>query len=115
MSGDEPKSRGQVSQCLQNLYMQKRLECKITGLVQGVMFRDFVKRSAQRLDLTGTVENRPDGSVFVIAEGKEGQLKKFIPTLRKKPLISRMVASVENIEEKWSEATGTFPDFQILY
>ncbi|MBI5816953.1 MAG: acylphosphatase [Candidatus Yonathbacteria bacterium] len=95
--------------------MQKRLECKITGLVQGVMFRDFVKRSAQKLDLTGTVENCPDGSVFVVAEGEEDKLKKFIPILRKGPLISRMVAHIENIEERWGEATGTFPDFQILY
>ncbi len=95
--------------------MQKRLECKITGLVQGVMFRDFVKRNAQKLDLTGTVENHSDGSVFVVAEGKEEQLKKFIPILRKKPFISRIVAHVENIEEKWGEGTGEFPDFQILY
>lgn len=96
-------------------HMQKRLECKITGLVQGVMFRDFVKRTAQKLGLTGTVENRPDGSVFVVAEGKEEQLKKFIPMLKKKPLISRMVARIEDIEEYWDEATGEFPDFQILY
>ncbi len=95
--------------------MQKRLECKITGLVQGVMFRDFVKRKALSLHLVGTVENRPDGSVYVIAEGKEEQLKKLTPILRKKPFVSRMVASIENIEEQWSEATGTFPDFQILY
>lgn len=95
--------------------MQKRLECKIIGIVQGVMFRDFVKRTAQKLGLTGTVENHPDGSVFVVAEGKEEQLKKFVPMLRKKPLISRMVARVENIEETWSEATGAFPDFRILY
>lgn len=95
--------------------MQKRLECKITGLVQGVMFRDFVKRNAQKLGLTGTVENHPDGSVFVIVEGKEDDLKKFVLTLRKKPLISRMVARIENIEETWGEATGEFLDFIILY
>ena len=95
--------------------MQKRLECKITGLVQGVMFRDFVKRNAQKLDLTGTVENRPDGSVFVVAEGEEDQLKKLVSIFWKKPFISRMVARIENIEEWWGEATGAFPDFQILY
>jgi acylphosphatase len=95
--------------------MQKRLECKITGLVQGVMFRDFVKRNAQKLGLTGTVENLPDGRVYVVAEGKEEQLKKLIPIIWKKPFVSRMVASIENIEEQWSEATGIFPDFQILY
>lgn len=95
--------------------MQKRLECKITGLVQGVMFRDFVKRTALSLDLVGTVENRPDDSVFVVAEGKEEELKKFISIIPKKPLISRMVAHVENVEVAWSEASGTFPDFKILY
>lgn len=95
--------------------MQKRLECKITGIVQGVMYRDFVKRKAISLGLTGTVENRSDGSVFVVAEGEEESLKKFVPMLRKKPLISRMVARVETLEERWEEATGEFLDFKILY
>lgn len=95
--------------------MQKRLECKVIGLVQGVMFRDFVKRNAQKLGLTGTVENRPDGSVHIVVEGVENQLKKFVPILHKKPLISRMVAHIETIEEKWGEATGEFPNFKILY
>lgn len=79
------------------------------------MYRDFVKRNAKKLGLTGTVENIPDGSVFVVAEGDDEALKKLIPLLWEGPLISRMVAKVEGIEEAWGEATKTFPDFKILY
>ena len=46
-----------------------RLHVLITGRVQGVGFRWFVKRTAVRLDLAGWVRNRPDGSVEVAAEG----------------------------------------------
>lgn len=95
--------------------MQKRLECKVVGIVQGVMFRDFVKRKASALGLTGTVQNMPDGSVFVVAEGEEAGLKKLLPFLRKGPFISRMIARVDHIEERWSDVSGTFRDFRILY
>lgn len=79
------------------------------------MYRDFVKRNAKKLGLTGTVENIPDGSVLVIVEGEEGALKKLIPLLWEGPLISRMVAKIDGVEETWGEATKTFPDFKILY
>jgi acylphosphatase len=95
--------------------MRKRLSCTLTGIVQGVMFRDFVKRKAVALGLVGTVRNMSDGSVSVIAEGEEKDLEKLIPLLRKGPIISRMVARVDHIEERWGDATGEFSNFQILY
>lgn len=95
--------------------MKKRLECKITGTVQGVMFRDFVWRKARDLDLVGTVENTPDEAVLVIAEGEEENLKKLIPFLWEGPLLSRMVVDVEDVEEEWGEVTKEFPNFRILY
>lgn len=79
------------------------------------MFRDFVKRKAIDLSLTGTVKNISDGSVVVVAEGDEGNLKKLIIFLWKGPWISRMIAHVDNVEERWDEPTGEFPDFRILY
>ena len=47
-----------------------RLHVLATGLVQGVGFRWFVRETARRLDLSGWVLNRPDGSVEVMAEGQ---------------------------------------------
>ncbi len=42
---------------------------RITGLVQGVFFRDKTKVKADDLGLTGRVKNADDGSVEVHAEG----------------------------------------------
>ncbi|MDA0289050.1 MAG: acylphosphatase, partial [Proteobacteria bacterium] len=38
---------------------------KITGVVQGVGFRYFVRQEAARLELEGAVWNCPDGSVEI--------------------------------------------------
>ena len=58
--------------------MQKEIEVIIRGRVQMVMFRDFTKRKAGSLGLTGTVKNLKDGSVCVVAQGDEDKLNKFI-------------------------------------
>ena len=44
---------------------------RLTGRVQGVGFRYFTYRSAQRLGVTGWVRNREDGDVEVHAEATE--------------------------------------------
>ena len=97
------------------LYMVRRAECIISGRVQGVMFRDFVKRSAKKFGVLGTVENQQNGTVYVVAEADEKILKEFIKELYRKPFISRMVARVDGISEEWKEATGEFKSFDIIY
>ncbi len=91
--------------------MQKRLECKIEGRVQMVMFRDFVERKATKLELVGTVQNMSDGSVQIFAEGKEEKIQELITLLHKGSLLSR----VDNIKEKWEQPRGEFSDFRIIY
>lgn len=60
------------------------------GKVQGVGFRYFAIREAQRLDLSGWVRNLPDGSVEAFAEGPEESLNAFESFLRKGPSWSRV-------------------------
>lgn len=91
--------------------MQKRLEVYVFGRVQLVMFRDFTQRKAKSLGLTGIVKNLPDGSVFVVAEGKEEKLLRLLEKLKKGSLLSR----VDKLEEKWLEATEKFINFKILF
>ena len=45
------------------------LHVRVTGKVQGVGFRWFVRENARRCELAGWVVNRPDGSVEVLASG----------------------------------------------
>ena len=91
--------------------MQKRLECKIFGRVQMVMFRDFVQRKARARALVGTVKNNPDGSVAVIAQGEEAKLQELLSLLHQGSVFSR----VDRVEERWVEPLGEFKSFDILY
>jgi len=91
--------------------MQKRLECKIIGSVQGVLFRDFIKKNADELGVVGTVKNMNDESVCVVADGEEMQLKELLKIIHKGPSF----AEVEKVEEIWSDAPDKFGDFKIVY
>ena len=48
----------------------KRVHCIISGLVQGVYFRDYTRQEAVRLHLKGWVKNRSDGTVEAVFEGR---------------------------------------------
>ena len=90
---------------------QNEIECIITGRVQMVMFRDFACRRARRLGLSGTVQNLPDSSVRVIAQGEKDKLAKYIGLLKRGPLL----AKVENVRATWRKPKEIFNYFKILY
>ena len=46
----------------------------IRGRVHGVFFRASAREKAEELRVTGTVRNLPDGSVEVVATGREQDL-----------------------------------------
>ncbi len=83
----------------------------IQGRVQGVFFRDSARRQARKLGLTGWVGNQDDGTVKVVAEGKEAGLNQFIKWCYNGPMIAR----VDKIDIKWQEAAGQFEKFEIKY
>ena len=62
----------------------------IRGRVQGVGFRWFVMREAERLKLGGYVTNLPDGSVEVVSQGPEEALEKLEGQLRRGPSHARV-------------------------
>ena len=53
------------------------LHVRISGRVQGVGFRWFVREEARRLGLSGWVTNRPDGDVEVRAGGEGSSLQRL--------------------------------------
>ena len=57
----------------------------VHGRVQGVGFRYFVERHAQRLALRGWVRNLPDGCVEVQASGPQEALDELEGLLRQGP------------------------------
>lgn len=76
-----------------------------------VMYRDSVRRQAKKLGLTGWVMNEDDGTVRVVADGEEENLKKLIDWCYNGP----MLAKVDKIDIEWREATGQFNNFDIKY
>ncbi len=89
--------------------MNKKIILKIYGRVQMVMYRDSARRQAKKLNLTGWVMNKSDGTVELIAEGKKENLKQFIDWCYN----GSMLAKVNKIDINWQEATGQFKKFNI--
>ncbi len=48
---------------------KKAIILRVTGRVQGVGFRYYAQKKALELGVNGYVRNRPDGSVYIEAEG----------------------------------------------
>jgi len=64
------------------------LRAVVKGRVQGVGFRWFVHRRAERIGLTGWVKNLYSGDVEVEACGSDEQVSELIEALRKGPPMS---------------------------
>jgi acylphosphatase len=86
-----------------------RLEATVRGVVQGVGFRWFAIREAQRRGLTGWVANERDGSVRVVAEGDPDDVAAFRAALEAGP----PGALVERVSAVEMPATGGFGDFSV--
>jgi acylphosphatase len=55
-----------------------RLRVTISGLVQGVGFRDALRQEAQREHVAGWVRNRDDGLVEAVLEGPEARVARVL-------------------------------------
>lgn len=79
-----------------------RLEARVRGIVQGVGFRWFVVRHANRLGLAGWVTNDADGGVSVVAEGSASAIDELLGLLREGPA----GATVESVDGRRLPASG---------
>jgi len=79
--------------------MQKRVRVLISGGVQGVGFRYWVKRTAWELGISGWVKNLENGGVEAIFEGEEALIEKIINECWQGPPLSRVEKVVVNDEE----------------
>ena len=90
----------------------------ISGFVQGVSFRQFVKRNALQVGLTGFVKNLPDNRVEALfqssassdQEAKE-QIEKIIAICEKGPFLSE----VKDVVVEWEDSSENFDTFEILH
>ena len=57
----------------------------MSGRVQGVFYRDSCRQMARRLGVRGSVRNRHDGSVEVVAEGDRDAVDMLLAWCREGP------------------------------
>lgn len=86
-----------------------RLDARVVGRVQGVGYRVFALREADRLGLAGFVANEPDGSVRVVAEGDRRILDALHVRLEEGP----PAAIVDRVIARWEPARGILGGFRI--
>jgi acylphosphatase len=65
--------------------MTVRKRVRAHGRVQGVFFRDSVRRAAQAAGVAGWAANRPDGTVEVVFEGQEEAVERLVELCRAGP------------------------------
>ena len=87
---------------------KKRLTALVSGRVQGVGYRAFVRRFAKNNGISGYAENINDGRVEVVAEGHPADLEQLLLLLHKGPTH----AKVSGIDASMGEASG-LEDFYI--
>lgn len=61
----------------------KTFKINVSGTVQGVMFRNFIKESADKLNIKGFVRNLDNGDVEVIIEGKDENVNDMLEVCKK--------------------------------
>lgn len=72
------------------------------GRVQGVFYRDTVRRAAVDRGVSGSAVNEPDGSVSIVLEGPRTEVEAVIETARR----GSAGARVDELLVEWREPAG---------
>ena len=89
--------------------MKKSIRIFITGSVQGMFFRQFVKDQAEKINIRGFIRNLEDGRIEIFIEGNKDSVDKMLEICKNGP----PHAKIRSIEEK-PEAFQDFKEFKIL-
>jgi len=87
----------------------RRVRLRITGLVQGVFYRESARREAERLGLSGWIRNDPDGAVTAEAQGHPVHVESFVEWCREGPPF----AAVEQVQVTELPADPALSGFHI--
>ena len=81
----------------------------ISGVVQGIGFRNFVWDQALHLRLKGYVRNNTDGTVEIEVEGTSFLINAFLKRLK----VGSRASKVTDLKVKWKEYKDQFKSFDI--
>ena len=85
--------------------MSTRVVAVVSGHVQGVGFRYFVRELALRAGLTGSARNLPDGRVEVVLEGADDDVRAAVAALSG-PRAPGAVTAVDSRDEAARGSAG---------
>ena len=83
--------------------MTARVVAVVSGYVQGVGYRYFVRGLAQSAGLAGSARNLPDGRVEVVLEGPEAALRGLLTALSG----PQAPGSVTRVDHRFEPAQGS--------
>lgn len=86
----------------------KQAHVFISGFVQGVGFRAYVRSKARKLGVNGWVRNLSDDRVEAVLQGEKDKIEKIIAFCRRGPFF----ADVTDIVVDWEEAGEQFLEFK---
>ena len=89
--------------------MKKSIRLYITGSVQGVFFRQFIKDNADKNKVRGYVRNLEDGRIEIFLEGNLENVDNMIQICKRGPSHSQ----IRSVQEK-PESFQSFKEFKIL-
>ncbi len=85
----------------------RTIKIKVYGRVQGVFFRVNVKKFCDSIGLKGYVRNKDDGSVEILVQGRDKELRGLKKWIQGSPGMSK----VERVAVE--ESGGKFREFEI--
>lgn len=83
----------------------------VSGIVQGVFFRQKTKQLAQTRRVTGWVRNLDDGRLEAVFEGEEDDVAALVDFCRKGP----RGALITNVDVAFEAFSGEFQNFEVTY
>lgn len=89
--------------------MKKSIRLFLTGTVQGIFFRQYIKENADKYGVRGYVRNLEDGRVEVFLEGNSDEVDAMAAICKRGP----RHANIRNVEEKEEKFQG-FKEFKIM-
>ena len=85
------------------------LHAVVSGTIQGVGFRFKAQKIAERLQITGYVQNLPNGGVEIVAQGPRHILDDFIINLKNLSL----PVQIKDLQVTWKKPQKEWQIFHI--
>ncbi len=83
----------------------------VSGKVQGVFFRENIKKKAEKLAVLGWAKNLKDGRLEAVFEGDRQKVEKMVNWMKRGPIW----AKVEGLDVIWEDYQDEFKGFEIRY